>query len=119
MRKMLKEKCGRQNRIRRFNGMTIPRRSFGEILRQAMAHDSVDGKILYSDSTHLGANTNEDKFRKEEVKKESQDFLFLDQAKNIGERPNRTENSGFDLLFAIRYICAPPVFWLDNFFLQC
>lgn len=69
MRKMLKEKCGRQNRIRRFNGMTIPRRIFGEILRQAMAHGSVDGKILYSDSTHLGANTNEDKFRKEEVKK--------------------------------------------------
>ena len=69
MRKMLKEKCGRQNRIRRFNGMTIPRRVFGEILRQAMAHGSVDGKILYSDSTHLGANTNEDKFRKEEVKK--------------------------------------------------
>ena len=74
MRKMLKEKCGRQNRIRRFNGMTIPRRIFGEILRQAMAHGSVDGKILYSDSTHLGANTNEDKFRKEEVKKESQVF---------------------------------------------
>ena len=63
-----------QNRIRRFNGMTIPRRIFGEILRQAMAHGSVDGKILYSDSTHLGANTNEDKFRKEEVKKESQVF---------------------------------------------
>ena len=37
-----------QNRIRRFNGTDIPRRIFDEILRQAMGHGLVNGKILYS-----------------------------------------------------------------------
>ena len=63
-----------QNRIRRFNGTDIPRRIFDEILRQAMAHGLVGGKILYSDSTHLKASANKNKFREAEVKKESQVF---------------------------------------------
>ena len=64
-----------QNRIRRFNGTDIPRRIFDEILRQAMAHGLVGGKILYSDSTHLKASANKNKYREAEVKKESQDYL--------------------------------------------
>ena len=62
-----------QNRVRRFNGTVIPRRTFDEILRQAIAHGLVDGKILYSDSTHLKASANKNKYTEAEVKKESQD----------------------------------------------
>ena len=64
-----------QNRIRRFNGTDIPRRIFDEILRQAMAHGLVGGRILYSDSTHLKASANKNKFKEAEVRKETQDYL--------------------------------------------
>ena len=61
-----------QNRIRRFNGTDIPRRIFNEILRQAIEKKLVDGKKQYSDSTHLKANANKNKFEEEIVEKESQ-----------------------------------------------
>jgi len=44
-----------QNRIRRFNGTDIPEQIFNEILKQAISHGLVGGKVLYSDSTHLKA----------------------------------------------------------------
>lgn len=52
-----------QNRLRRFNGTDIPRQIFENILKQAIAHNLVDGKILYTDSTHLKANANKYKFK--------------------------------------------------------
>ncbi|WP_162840387.1 transposase, partial [Acetanaerobacterium elongatum] len=64
-----------QNRIRRFNGTDIPRRIFNEILRQAMEHKLVDGKILYSDSTHLKANANKNKYTEETANVESQLYI--------------------------------------------
>lgn len=64
-----------QNRVRRFNGTDIPRRIFDEILRQAIAHGLVGGKILYSDSTHLKASANKNRYVEAEVKKESQDYI--------------------------------------------
>lgn len=64
-----------QNRIRRFNGTDIPEQIFNEILRQAISHGLVGGKILYSDSTHLKANANKNKYVEETVKVESQDYI--------------------------------------------
>lgn len=64
-----------QNRIRRFNGTDIPRRIFNEILSQAIEHGLVDGKILYSDSTHLKANANKNKYTEETVNVESQSYI--------------------------------------------
>lgn len=64
-----------QNRIRRFNGTDIPRRIFNEILRQAMEQKLVDGKILYSDSTHLKANANKNKYTEETAEIESQSYI--------------------------------------------
>ena len=64
-----------QNRVRRFNGTDIPRRIFDEILRQAMEHGLVGGRILYSDSTHLKASANKNKFTEAEVDKEAQDYI--------------------------------------------
>lgn len=64
-----------QNRIRRFNGTDIPEQIFNEILKQAISHNLVGGKVLYSDSTHLKANANKNKFVEETVKIESQDYI--------------------------------------------
>ena len=64
-----------QNRIRRFNGTDIPRQIFENILKQAIKHKLVDGKILYTDSTHLKANANKNKFVEERVKVEAQDYI--------------------------------------------
>lgn len=64
-----------QNRVRRFNGTDIPRRIFDEILFQAIDKGLVSGKILYSDSTHLKANANKNKFKERIVKKETQSYI--------------------------------------------
>lgn len=64
-----------QNRIRRFNGTDIPRQIFNEILIQAIEHKLIDGKILYSDSTHLKANANKNKYSEEQVTVESQSYI--------------------------------------------
>lgn len=64
-----------QNRIRRFNGTDIPRQIFNQILIQAIEHKLVDGNILYSDSTHLKANANKNKYIEEQVTIESQSYI--------------------------------------------
>ena len=64
-----------QNRLRRFNGTDIPRQIFENILKQAIAHNLVDGKILYTDSTHLKANANKNKFVEDTVKVEAQEYI--------------------------------------------
>lgn len=47
-----------QNRIRRFNGTDIFQRIFDNIVEQAITKGMVGGRVLYTDSTHLKANTN-------------------------------------------------------------
>lgn len=64
-----------QNRLRRFNGTDIPQQIFDNIVRQAMKYGLVGGKVLYSDSTHLKANANKNKFTEREVQKETQDYI--------------------------------------------
>ena len=64
-----------QNRLRRYNGTDVPQQIFDEIVRQAMAKGLVGGKILYSDSTHLKANANKNKYVERQAKKESQDYI--------------------------------------------
>ena len=46
------------NRQRRFQDNNIPEQIFNEILRQAQAAGLVDGKLLYTDSTHVKAKAN-------------------------------------------------------------
>ncbi len=64
-----------QNRLRRYNGSEVPQQIFDEIVRQAMAKELVGGKILYSDSTHLKASANKNKFTEQVVKKESKEYM--------------------------------------------
>jgi transposase len=51
-----------QNRRRRFTDTTVYQAIFDEIVRQAMGRGMVDGRVLYTDSTHLKANANKNKF---------------------------------------------------------
>lgn len=70
-----------QNRVRRFNGTDIPQQIFDNIVRQALKHGLVGGKILYSDSTHLKANANKGKFENIEVEQNPKSYLEeLDKA---------------------------------------
>ena len=64
-----------QNRLRRYNGTDVPQQIFDEIVRQAMAKGLVGGKILYSDSTHLKANANKNKFVEKQAKVEAKDYI--------------------------------------------
>jgi transposase len=64
-----------QNRIRRFNGTDIPQQIFDRIVMQAIKHKLVDGKILYSDSTHLKANANKNKFENAEVEQSTKSYI--------------------------------------------
>lgn len=73
-----------QNRRRRFNGTDIPQKIFDNIVWQAIDKELVNGKILYSDSTHLKANANKNKFTKAYVTQSTKDYMAeLDKA--IGE----------------------------------
>lgn len=51
-----------QNRRRRYRNTDIPQQIFDEIVRQAMDAGLVGGKVLYTDSTHLKANANKNKY---------------------------------------------------------
>lgn len=55
-----------QNRRRRFSETAICQEIFDEIVRQAIDLKLVDGKTLYTDSTHLKANANKNKYYEEE-----------------------------------------------------
>ncbi len=86
-----------QNRIRRFNGTDVPRQIFDRILQQAIKHKLVDGKILYSDSTHLKANANKNKFIEETVKVESQAYINdLNEAINEDRKNHGKKELKFD-----------------------
>jgi len=64
-----------QNRIRRFKDTDIAQQIFDNIVKQAISHKLVDGKILYSDSTHLKANANKRKLVEKEVEKSVKEYV--------------------------------------------
>lgn len=64
-----------QNRRRRFSESTIYQEIFDEIVLQAIRRGLVDGTVLYSDSTHLKANANKNKFDQRFVEKSRADYL--------------------------------------------
>ncbi|AJX03694.1 hypothetical protein BM45_2507 [Burkholderia mallei] len=52
-----------QNRRRRFTDTTVYQEIFDEIVRQAIKRGLVDGRVLYTDSTHLKANAKQRQVR--------------------------------------------------------
>ncbi|MCS1352069.1 IS1182 family transposase [Mechercharimyces sp. CAU 1602] len=81
------------NRRTRFKGTSIFQEIFDEIVLQAMNHRMVGGRVLMTDSTHLKANANKRKFKKERVKGQTRAYLEeLNQAieedrKDHGKKP--------------------------------
>lgn len=69
------------NRKGRFEDTTVFEEIFDETVRQAQAHGLVGGRVLLSDSTHVKANANKNKFiRKAKSKNVSSYFSELEQA---------------------------------------
>jgi transposase len=64
-----------QNRRRRFAESTIYQELFDEIVLLAVNKDLASGAVLYTDSTHLKANANKNKFDLAEVPVKPQEYL--------------------------------------------
>ncbi|MFD1608402.1 transposase, partial [Oceanobacillus luteolus] len=63
------------NRRTRFKDTNIFQDIFDEIVLQAINHQMVGGRVLFTDSTHLKANANKHKFTREEVEVEVRDYV--------------------------------------------
>ncbi len=64
-----------QNRRRRFTESTVYQEIFDEIVLQAMRKKWLNGRVLYTDSTHLKASANKNKFRKNQVEASTRSYL--------------------------------------------
>ena len=70
-----------QNRRRRFRDSDVYQKLFDEIVELAMKRGLVEGKVLYTDATHLKANANKNKFDVVRVEVKPQQYLAqLEQA---------------------------------------
>jgi hypothetical protein len=63
-----------QNRRRRYNDTTVAQDIFDAIVEQAMAKGLVDGTVLYTDSTHLKANANKNRYDKTVIARSRADY---------------------------------------------
>ncbi len=88
-----------QNRKRRFNGTSVAQDIFDNIVLQAMKRKMVEGKTLYTDSTHLKANANKRKFIDKIVRGNTKSYLSeLDEAveedrRSHGKKPLKPQPS--------------------------
>ena len=64
-----------QNRRRRFNSTDVYQQIFDEIVFQAMKRQLVSGKTLYTDSTHLKANANKNKWIKAKAQNVTREYM--------------------------------------------
>ena len=65
-----------QNRRRRFNDSDVAQQIFDRIVEQAISVGLVDGAVLYTDSTHLKANANKNRYDKALVQKSRSDYWY-------------------------------------------
>lgn len=64
-----------QNRNRRFNSSSIYKDIFDDIIYQCTDLGMIGGKHLYTDSTHLKANANKNKYTKEQLSGSTRSYL--------------------------------------------
>ena len=64
-----------QNRRRRFTESTIYQEIFDEIVMQAISKKLINGRVLYTDSTHLKASANKHKFEKKQVESSTRGYM--------------------------------------------
>lgn len=87
-----------QNRRRRFTQSSIYQEIFDEIVLQAMRRQLISGRVLYSDSTHLKASANKNKFKKEQVEQSTRSYLqeleaaIENDRKVHGKKPLKPKN---------------------------
>ena len=63
------------NRRTRFKDTSIFQDIFDEIVLQALQHRMVGGRVLMSDSTHIKANANKNKFTKQTVLQNTKNYV--------------------------------------------
>ena len=81
-----------QNRRRRFDGTTVAQDIFDAIVEQAIAKGLVDGTVLYTDSTHLKANANKNRYDLAVIAKSRADYwdaldAAIDQDREAHDKP--------------------------------
>lgn len=82
-----------QNRRRRFTESTVYQEIFDEIVLQAMRKKWINGRVLYTDSTHVKASANKNKFKKAQVEASTRSYLeeleaaITDDRKAHGKKP--------------------------------
>lgn len=64
-----------QNRRRRFAGSEIEQEIFDAIVEQAIEHGLVGGRVFYSDSTHLKASANKNRFEVHQIEQKPAEYL--------------------------------------------
>lgn len=87
-----------QNRRRRFAGTEIEQTIFDTIVQRAIDAGFIGGRVLYTDSTHLKASANKNKFEAQQVDiKPAQYLAQLEEAVNAdraehGKKPLRPDD---------------------------
>jgi len=77
------------NRVKRFQGTTVFQDIFDRIVEQAVEHGLIEGRVLFTDSTHLKANANKKKFTKEQVAETTKEYIDeLDRAVDLDRNLN-------------------------------
>ncbi len=82
-----------QNRRRRYNDTSVAQDIFDTIVEQAIGHGLVEGKVLYTDSTHLKANANKNRYDKAVIAKSRADYwdaldaAITDERAAHGQKP--------------------------------
>jgi transposase len=64
-----------QNRIRRFDGTDVFRQLFNDVVFMACDKGFIEGRVLYTDSTHLKANANKKKFTRVIVEVNTKSYI--------------------------------------------
>lgn len=64
-----------QNRRRRFDGSDVFREMFEDVVLLALKKGFIEGTTLFTDSTHLKANANKNKFNKKVVAKNTKAYM--------------------------------------------
>ena len=90
------------NRQRRFKDNQIAEQIFNEILKQAVEHGLVDGKLLYTDSTHVKAKANKNKKEsvtvevKPKAYMEALDAAITEDREKLGKNPFQKDDHDDD-----------------------
>lgn len=73
------------NRRTRFKDTTIFQDIFDESVLQAINHDMVGGRVLFTNSTHLKANANKHKYTRKTIEQDTQNYI-----KDLRSHPRRS-----------------------------